>query len=74
MRTPSDRSPTSDIHLFGSLLEKRDENSQIQNSRSESGSSRSRGHVEVDLSLRKDDTLKDGKNYALKLPKPEIPK
>jgi hypothetical protein len=46
---------------------------EASNSQSESGPSRARGHVEADLSLRKYDTLEDGKNFALKRPEARTP-
>jgi hypothetical protein len=52
-------------------------NSRNLNSRSKSRSSKSRGHVEADLSLQEFDTSEDYKSYALKSLeelKPELPK
>jgi len=72
MRTHGERSPTLDIRRFVGFPEQRDENSQSLNSQRESGPCRVKVHVGEDPSLWKYDTPKDGKNYALKLPKPEL--
>jgi hypothetical protein len=48
------------------LREKEGENYRSPNFRCESGPSRARGHMEVDLSLQKYSTPEDDKSFALK--------
>jgi hypothetical protein len=74
MRTCGDRSFTSETQHFRGLHEQGDKKSRSSNSRNESGSSRSRGQVEENISLRECDTPEDGKKFSLKRPKARNPK